>query len=93
MAGAQTATAKSPADVYMDKCSVCHGPDGAGTTAKGKKLKVKNVRETVLKQTAAQMIEVVVKGKDPDMEGFGKELTADMIKQVVDFYRALASKK
>src|SRR4030095_11772840 len=25
--------------VYLNKCSVCHGEDGAGKTAKGKKLK------------------------------------------------------
>ena len=89
-AGAQTATAKAPADVYLDKCAVCHGPDGAGKTAKGKKLKVKDVRETSEKLTSAQMIEIVTKGKVPDMGGFGKELTADMVKQLVEYYRGLA---
>ena len=31
-------------DVYLDKCSVCHAKDGSGNTAKGRKLKVKDVR-------------------------------------------------
>ena len=39
------------------------------------------------------MIEVVTKGKDPDMDAFGKELNADLIKQLVDYYRSLAAKK
>jgi mono/diheme cytochrome c family protein len=88
-AGAQ---AKPPQDTFLDRCSVCHGPDGAGKTAKGKKLGVKDVRETVTKMTAAQMIDVVTKGKDPDMDAFGKELTLDEIKQIVDYYRSLAKK-
>ena len=83
---------KNVADVYADKCAVCHGTDGAGKTARGKKLKVKDVRETIKKLNAAQMAEVVVKGKDPDMEGFGKELGPDMVTQIVTYYRDLAKK-
>ncbi len=82
---------KAAADVYADKCAVCHGTDGAGKTAKGRKLKVKDVRETLPKMNAVQMAEVVVKGKDPDMDGFGKEFIADMVKQIVDYYRGLAA--
>ncbi len=96
---AGTPQTKTVADIYLDKCAVCHGSDGAGKTAKGRKLKVKDVRETSVKLTAAQMIDVVTKGKDPDMDAFGgggggpsKELGADMIKQIVDFYRGLAKK-
>ena len=87
------AQTKSAADIYRDKCAVCHGEDGAGKTAKGKKLKVKDVRETVKKLTAEQMAEVVAKGKDPDMDAFGKELTPDQVKQIVAYYRGLAIKQ
>jgi mono/diheme cytochrome c family protein len=80
-------------DLYLDKCAVCHGQDGAGKTARGRKLKVQDVRETSLKMTAAQMEEVVIKGKSPDMDAYGKELTADQVKQVVEYYRSLATKK
>jgi len=78
-------------DVYLDKCSVCHGQDGAGNTAKGRKLKVKNVRSPeVQKLTDAEMIDIVAKGKGKDMDGFGKELGDDMVKQLVTYYRSLA---
>ena len=78
-------------DVYLDKCSVCHGQDGAGNTAKGRKLKVKNVRSPeVQKLSEAEMIDIVAKGKGKDMDGFEKELGADMVKQLVTYYRSLA---
>src|SRR5881392_2981400 len=77
------------ADVYADKCVVCHGADGAGKTVKGRKLKVKDVHETAVKMTAAQMLEVVMKGKEPDMDAFGKELGPDLSQQIVEYYRSL----
>jgi len=87
------ASAAPPAaqDVYLDKCSVCHGQDGSGNTAKGRKLKVKNVRSPeVQKLSEAEMIDIVAKGKGKDMDGFGKELGDDMVKQLVTYYRSLA---
>ncbi|HKT80939.1 MAG TPA: cytochrome c [Vicinamibacterales bacterium] len=86
------AQGKTAEEVYLDKCAVCHGPDGAGKTAKGRKLKVKDVRETAGKMTVEQMIAVVTKGKDPDMDAFGKELGDEMVKQIVAYYRGLAKK-
>jgi len=94
-AGNRTRAAAAPPasaqDVYLDKCSVCHGQDGAGNTAKGRKLKVKNVRSPeVQKMSESEMIEIVAKGKGKDMDGFEKELGADTVKQVVGYYRTLA---
>lgn len=86
------AQGKSAADIYLDKCSVCHGADGAGKTAKGKKVKVKDVRETVGTLTVDQMIVIVTKGKGDDMDAFAKDFSADQIKQLVDYYRGLAKK-
>jgi mono/diheme cytochrome c family protein len=87
------AQSKSAADIYGDKCAVCHGADGAGKTAKGKKLKVKDVRETGKTMTPEQMVEIVTKGQEPDMAAFGKDVTPDQIKQLVAYYRDLATKK
>ena len=87
------AQGKSVSDIYLDKCAVCHGADGAGKTARGRKLKVKDVRSTVSKETVEQMAEVVVKGKAPNMDGYAKEFSADQIRQLVEHYRSLATKK
>jgi mono/diheme cytochrome c family protein len=66
------------------------GPDGAGKTAKGKKLKVQDVHATAAKMSAAEMTKIVTDGKGQDMDGFGKTLSKDQIKGLVDFYRGLA---
>ena len=81
----------SAQDVYLDKCSVCHAKDGSGNTAKGRKLKVKDVRSPdVQKMTEAELIDIVNKGKGQDMDGYEKSLGKDMVKNVVDYYRSLA---
>jgi mono/diheme cytochrome c family protein len=70
---------------------VCHGQDGAGNTAKGRKLKVKNLRSPeVQKLSEAEMTDIVANGKGKDMDGFQKELGPDMVKQIVTYYRSLA---
>ena len=81
---------KDVKEVYLDKCAVCHGQDGAGKTAKGKKLKVKDVHEAVAKLKPEEMAKIVETGKGDDMDGYGKELSKDQIKAVVDYYRSLA---
>ena len=86
------AQGKGASDIYLDKCAVCHGADGAGKTARGRKLKAKDVRETVSTVTAEQMAEIVAKGKPPGMGAYAKELSADQIKQIVEYYRSLAKK-
>jgi mono/diheme cytochrome c family protein len=81
----------SAQNVYLDKCSVCHGQDGSGNTAKGRKLKVKNLRSPeAQKLSEAEMTEIVAKGKGKDMDGFEKELGPEMVKQIVTYYRSLA---
>jgi mono/diheme cytochrome c family protein len=81
---------QSGMDLYLDKCAACHGPDGAGKTARGKKMGVKDVRQTAPKMKADDMMKVVANGKAPDMDAYGKQLSQDQIKAVVDYYRSLA---
>lgn len=76
--------------IFLDKCSVCHGEDGVGKTAKGRKLKVKDVHVTSKTDSEAAMIKVVTDGKGKDMDAFSKDLNASQIKGVVDYYRSLA---
>jgi mono/diheme cytochrome c family protein len=79
--------------VYLDKCSVCHGADGAGKTAKGKKLNVKDVRSPeVQKMSEAQLADIIVKGKGKDMDGFEKELGKDTCEKLAAYMHDLSKK-
>ena len=77
-------------DIFLDKCAVCHGQDGAGKTIKGKKLNVKDVRTTAAKESAADMVKIVHDGKGTNMDGFAKDLSNEKIDAVVAYYRGLA---
>ncbi len=88
---ASPAPQKSAQDVYLDKCAVCHGKDGSGNTAKGRKVKAKDLRSAeIQKMSDAELIKDVSQGKGKDMDGFEKELGADMVKQLVVYCRAFA---
>jgi mono/diheme cytochrome c family protein len=80
--------------VYLNKCAVCHGEDGAGQTAKGKKLKMKDIRSAdIQKQSPQQWADAIFKGVGQDMDAFGKELGADMSRKLADYMRELSKKK
>jgi mono/diheme cytochrome c family protein len=76
------------ADLYDHKCAVCHGKDGLGNTAKGKKVHVKDVHVN-MKDSESDMIKAVTDGKGDDMDSYKKEFTVDQIKALVAYYRSL----
>lgn len=76
--------------IFLDKCSICHGEDGTGKTAKGKKLKVKDIHTTIGTESEADMIKIATDGKGKDMDGFGKDYSPAQIKGLVEYYRSLA---
>ncbi len=76
-------------DLYLNKCATCHGPDGAGKTAMGKKLKIKNVHDLVGAMSPEAMIKIVTDGKGQDMDAYGKQFKPDQIKGLVEYYRSL----
>jgi mono/diheme cytochrome c family protein len=84
-------SAEAVKGIYNKKCAVCHGPDGAAKTAKGRKSKTKDVRlPEVQKMPDQKWYEIVVKGKGENMDSFRKELTDDQIHGLVQYMRDLA---
>ena len=77
-------------ELYLNKCAACHGPDGAGKTIMGKKLKVADVRTLVPKHSAEEMITVVQNGKGDSMKAYSKDFNKDQIKALVEYFRNLA---
>lgn len=93
LGAASVAFAQNPGEsTYKAKCAMCHGPDGAGKTAMGEKLKVHDLRlPEVQKQTDAELAQIITKGKEK-MQGYEGKLTKDQISQVVSYIRELAKK-
>jgi cytochrome c6 len=77
------------AATYKSKCQVCHGPDGKGDTAMGKKLGIKDFHSPeVAKMSDTQMFEIIKKGKDK-MPAYDGKLTDDQIKGLIKCIRSL----
>jgi len=83
---------QSVKSLYASKCAVCHGNDGSADTAKGKELKVRNLRsEEFKKMPDAKAMEVMLKGKGK-MEGYEKTLGKEKLEQLLAYCRELSNK-
>lgn len=81
--------ADAGADLYKAKCASCHGASGAGDTAMGKNLKLKDLGSAeVQKQSDAELTTVIEKGKKP-MPAYEGKLTQDQIQDLVKYIRTL----
>ena len=87
------AAAATAEDTYVETCAICHGANGAGQTARGKKMKLKDLRSAeVQKLSDAQLTDIIAKGKGKDMPSYEKELGKDGVAGQVAHVRALAKK-
>jgi mono/diheme cytochrome c family protein len=78
---------------YKAKCAPCHGPDGSGDTAVGKKLGVHDFHSAeVQKMSDSELTEITSKGKNK-MPDYEKSLKPDDIKELVNYIRTFAAKK
>lgn len=83
---------ESAKPIYNQKCVSCHGADGAGNTAQGKELKVRDLRSPeAQKQLDAKLLEILSKGVKK-MPGYEKSLGAEKCKELVAYTRELAKK-
>jgi len=84
--------ASAGAKTFTSKCASCHGKDGRGDTAMGKKLKLRDLTSAdVQKQSDQQLHTITAKGKGK-MLAYEKKLTEEQIHEVVAFIRQLAKK-
>ena len=81
--------AQDAAALFKSKCAACHGPDGKGATAMGKKLGIKDLNSPeVSKMSDAELFDITKKGKNK-MPAYDKKLTDDQIKDLVKYIRNL----
>lgn len=83
-------------EIWLDKCSRCHGDTGDGNTPLGKKLKVSNyhVKEVQAKFTDEYLHKIIDEGKiDGDkrvMPSFKDEFSDDEVNKLTAYIRKLA---
>ena len=84
--------ADESADLFKSKCAMCHGPDGAGKTMMGEKLKIPDLQSAdVQKKTDADLKTIIAKGKDK-MPAYDAKLSKEQIDKLVAYIRDLAKK-
>jgi len=81
--------AQSGADVFKSKCAVCHGATGAGDTAMGKNMKLKDLGSAdVQGMSDADLNGIITNGKDK-MPKYDGKLSKDQINDLVKYIRTL----
>ena len=79
--------------LFKGKCAMCHGPDGAGKTPMGEKLKIPDMHSAdVQKKSDADLKTVIAKGKDK-MPGYETKLSKEQIDKLVSYIRELGKKQ
>jgi mono/diheme cytochrome c family protein len=81
--------AEGGGDVFKARCAMCHGATGAGDTAMGKTMGLRDLGSAdVQKQSDADLSGIITngKGKMPKYDG---KLTKEQIDSVVVFVRSL----
>lgn len=74
---------------FKTRCAPCHGEKGAGDTKLGQHLQVPDLGSPeVQKQSDAQLLEVISKGKGK-MPGNEGKLSKDQINDLVKYIRSL----
>ncbi len=77
---------------FKAKCAGCHGADGVGSTPAGKAMKVRDFHSAdVMKETDAQLTDIITNGKDK-MPKYADKLKEAEIKDLVAYVRALGKK-
>lgn len=79
------------ATLYRQKtCATCHAADGSGNTPAGKALKARDLRSPeVQKQSDEELAGAIANGRGK-MPAFKGSMSAEQIREVVAYLRALA---
>lgn len=87
-----SARADDSATLYKAKCAVCHGPDGKGDTAMGKKLGAHDfTAPDMQKLSDAELTAIINKGKNK-MPAYEGKLSKEQIAQLVAYIREIGKK-
>jgi mono/diheme cytochrome c family protein len=77
--------------MYRDRCQKCHGADGKGVRGKLDCAEPPDFtrREWQEQRSDAQLIKSISEGKESGMPAFGKHLSEDQVRDLVEYVRSL----
>ncbi len=78
--------------IYKTKCAACHGADGKGESAMGKKLGVHDFAAPEVQSQSDDDLTAIINDGKNKMPGYKKSLKPDQVKELVAFIRSLAKK-
>ena len=87
--------ARTPEQIYEQRCTVCHGADGKGQTKKGRQLKAKNFTRPKFQQHTAdkEIVDTITNGiRKRKMPAFKDKLSPEEIQALVGYVRAFGKK-
>ncbi len=82
---AAPARAEDAKALFARKCASCHGPDGKGRTAMGKKLGATDL--SVIQSSEAAISKAIEDGKPPKMFPYKGKLTAEEIRALAAYVK------
>jgi mono/diheme cytochrome c family protein len=92
MAPAACADVAKGGEIYKTKCAVCHGADGKGDSAMGKKLNLKDLARPDAQNLHDSELKTLLENGKGTMPAFKTKLTNQQIEDVIQFLRTLKKK-
>ena len=74
-------------DVFKTKCAMCHGADGKGETAMGKKFALKDLGSPDVQSLQDPVLNNLITNGKEKMPAYKEKLTADQIQDLVKYIR------
>jgi len=84
--------AESGEGVYKAKCASCHGVDGKGQTAIGKRLSIKDLASSDVQNKHDSEIKLLIQDGKGKMPAYKSKLTDEQIENLVVYIRSLKEK-
>ncbi|NBO64000.1 MAG: cytochrome c [Acidobacteria bacterium] len=92
VARARTGLVQDTKGTYLQKCAVCHAPDGSGNTAYGKKNGLRDLRSKEVQSLSDDKLLAIISKGGGKMPGYEKSLGSDVCRKLVGYTRELAKK-
>jgi mono/diheme cytochrome c family protein len=80
------------AAVYKSKCASCHGVDGKGQTAIGKKLNLKDLASSDVQNKHHSELKLLIENGKGKMPAYKDKLTNEQIEKLVTYIRSVKQK-